>query len=143
MTCPSTVKHVLNEDYVPPTWQASGDPVAITYYQTVNARSCRTCHVAMIEGYNFDHYANIVNLNGTDALPGGQFDFDVTACGGQAADYDAWRWYTMPNSLVTYNRFWLSYNNTVGQPDQATAFINFANDTGNSGYCSPTPPQIP
>lgn len=142
VTCPSSTTHVLNEDYVPPSWLASGDPIAISYYKDVNARSCRTCHVAMIEGYNFDHYANIVNGgSGTDALPGGTFDFAVTVCGGPTVDADVLRWYTMPNSLVTYNRFWLSYQNTVGFPDQATSLINFAQDTGNGGYCTPTPPQ--
>lgn len=73
-------------------------------------------------------------------LPGGPFDFDVPLCGGQTTD-NPLRWYTMPNSVVPYNRFWLSYNNTVGQPDQVNAFLNFAADTGNSGYCVPTPPQ--
>jgi hypothetical protein len=108
--CPSTTHHVLNEDYVPPSWQASGDPIAITYYKTVNARSCRTCHVAMIEGYNFDRYANIVNVNNsTDALPGGEFDFDVTVCGGQASDLNTFagtpcptRW--SPTTASGYNR---------------------------------------
>jgi hypothetical protein len=142
VTCPPSVKHILNEDYVPPTWTASGLASAITYYKDVNARSCRTCHVAMIEGYNFDHYTNVVNNNGTDQLPGGTYDFVVTACGGpNTQDTNTLRWYTMPNSLVTFNRFWLSYLNHDGLPDQATALINFANDTNNGGFCIPTPPQ--
>jgi hypothetical protein len=66
------------------------------------ARSCRTCHVAMVEGYNFDHYANIT--------PGGPFyrgadaslDLGVAVCGGDQVV----RAHTMPNSLVTFNRFW-------------------------------------
>jgi hypothetical protein len=96
----------------------------------------------MIEGYNFDHYANVVNTSGgTDALPGGTFDSVVTACGGPTVDGDVLRWYTMPNSLVTYNRFWLSYQNGVGFPDQTTSLINFAQDIGNGGYCTPTFPQ--
>jgi len=84
VSCPSTVHHVLNEDYIPPSWQASGDPIAISHYHDVGARSCRTCHVAMIEAYNFDHYGNVVTPsgNGTAQLPGRTFDFQVTVCGG-------------------------------------------------------------
>jgi hypothetical protein len=142
-TCPSTVLHVLNEDYVPPSWTASNLPSAITFYKTVNARSCRTCHVAMIEGFNFDHYANVAAIGGTNQLPGGTFDFEVTACGGVSPNFDTnpLRWYTMPNSLVTFNRFWLSYQNDVGLPDQGTALLNFSADTGNGGSCQPVPLQ--
>lgn len=139
VTCPSTIQHVLNEDYIPPSWSASLLPSAVTYYKEVNARSCRTCHVAMIEGFNFEHYGNAVN--GTNEVPSGVLDFDITACGGQAADTDPLRWYTMPNSLVTYNRFWLSYQNHLGVPDQATALINFSTDLHLNGRCVPTPPQ--
>jgi hypothetical protein len=45
----------------------------------------------------------------------------------------------MPNSLVTFNRFWRSYQNTIGIPDQATIFQQFSDDTGNTGSCSPVP----
>jgi hypothetical protein len=138
-TCPSSVKHVLNENFVPPSW-ASQDATSVSFYQTVIARSCRTCHVAMIEGFNFDHNANVTISGGTDQLPGGSFDFEVTACGVSSSDTNPQRWYTMPNSLVTFNRFWLSYLNTIGIPDQATSLINFANDTGNGGFCIPQPP---
>ena len=135
VSCPSTTAHVLNEDFVPPSWLASGDATAISYYRTVNARSCRTCHVAMIEGFNFDHYQNVVNP--TFALPGDTFDFAVTVCGGGTDIFGslAHRLNTMPNSLVTFNRFWLSFQNGVGLPDQATSLMNFLNDTGNPGFC--------
>ena len=136
VSCPASVHHVLNEDYVPPSWLASTAPSAVSYYKDVSARSCRTCHVAMIEGYNFDHYQNVVS--GTDALPGGTFDFAVSIC-GNGADSDTIRWNTMPNSLVTFNRFWLSYQNTIGIPDQVTLLQNFTNDTGNGGYCNTIP----
>ena len=147
VSCPSTVHHVLNEDYIPPSWQASGDPIAISHYHDVGARSCRTCHVAMIEAYNFDHYGNVVTPsgNGTAQLPGRTFDFQVTVCGGPATDNNTIRWYTTPNSLVTFNRFWLSYQNTVGLPDQGTSLINFStNDPANpdvSAFCVPVLPQ--
>jgi len=139
VSCPPNVHHVLNEDYVPPSWLAAAEVSAVPFYKNVGARSCRTCHVAMIEGYNFDHYTNIVNNTGTDALPGGTFDFAVSVCGTQLTDNDTIRWNTMPNSLVTFNRFWLSYQNTVGIPDQVTPFRNFLNETGNTGYCTSVP----
>lgn len=151
-TCSSTVAHVLNEDYVPASW-ATQDPVAVSFYKNVVARSCRTCHVAMIEGFNFDHYANIAAATGgTDQLPGGSYDFEVTACGPgdphnpdpvalQSTSTNFQRWYTMPNSLVTFNRFWLSYQNTVGLPDQATLLQQFAALDGNGGACKPVPPN--
>jgi hypothetical protein len=95
------------------------------------------------QGFNFDHYANVTVVGGTNQLPGGTFDFEVTACGGVNPNFDTnpLRWYTMPNSLVTFNRFWLSYQNNVGLPDQGTALLNFANDTGNGGFCLPVPLQ--
>lgn len=137
--CSASVTHVLNEDYVPPSW-AGQDAISVSFYKNVLARSCRTCHAAMIEGYNFDHYTNIVNSNGgTDQLPGGAYDFDVTVCGASSGSYNNLRWNTMPNSLVTFNRFWLSYQNTIGIPDQATILQQFSDDTGNTGSCSPVP----
>jgi hypothetical protein len=135
--CPSGASHVLNEDYVPPSW-ANQDTISVEFYKNVLARSCRTCHVAMSEGYNFDHYDNVTHINGTDALPGGSYDFEVTACGGVGSgSYNSLRWYTMPNSLVTFNRFWRTYQNGVGLPDQVTLLQEFAADTGNGGSCTP------
>ncbi len=49
---------VLNKNYVPASW-ATQSTAATNFYKNVYARSCRTCHVAMVEGYNFDHYSNI------------------------------------------------------------------------------------
>jgi hypothetical protein len=46
----------------------------------------------------------------------------------------------MPNSLVTFNRFWLTYQNTVGLPDQATLLQQFLTETGNGGFCTPPAP---
>lgn len=54
----------LNKLYVPTSWQGQS-AAATAFYQTVYARSCLTCHVAMVEGYNFDHYQNMT--------PGGKF----------------------------------------------------------------------
>jgi hypothetical protein len=142
VTCPATVTKVLNEDYVPASWVSASAPSAVSFYKNVIARSCRTCHTALNGGFNFDDYANIVNANGTLQLPGGSYDFEVTVCGGQGSQStNAQRWNTMPNSLVTFNRFWLSYQNTVGFPDQANLLQQFATDTGNGGNCTPVPPK--
>jgi len=137
VTCPSPTAHVLNEDYVPPSWVATGDSVATNFYSTVVARSCRTCHVAMVEPYNFDHVANL--QNSTNQMPAPGIDFPATVCNN---DYDSLRSHTMPNSLVTFNRFWKSYQNTAGVPDQAQAMMDFLNDNTfwtDSAPCTPLP----
>jgi hypothetical protein len=69
----------------------------------------------MAGGFNFDDYKNLTNEN--LQLPGGSYDFEVTVCGGLgSSSSNTQRWNSMPNSLVTFNRFWLSYQNTVGSP---------------------------
>jgi hypothetical protein len=99
----------------------------------------------MAGGFNFDDYTNVTNGNVTNTnlqLPGGSYDFEVTVCGGPvSASSNTQRWYSMPNSLVTFNRFWLSYQNTVGFPDQAALLQQFASQTGNGGFCAPVPPK--
>ena len=98
-TCSATISHELNEEYVPVSW-SSQSVTSVNFYKNVVARSCRTCHVAMTEGYNFYHYQNVAI--GSYQLPGGSYDFDITACGAKAGNFQ--RFYTMPNSLVTFNR---------------------------------------
>jgi hypothetical protein len=140
VTCPVTVAHVLNEDYVPVSWASAPPPSAVNFYKDVIARSCRTCHTAMDGGFDFDNYANVAS--GNLQVPGGTYDFAVTVCGGQSSlSSNTQRWYSMPNSLVTFNRFWLSYLNTVGFPDQAKLLQQFTSDTGNGGFCVPVPPK--
>jgi hypothetical protein len=74
------------------------------FYRNVVARSCRTCHVAM-DGANFeteDPIPLIANLVCGQALNG--IDTDALS-------------YQMPNSQVTFDRFWLSdRTNVPGQP---------------------------
>ena len=141
VTCPAPVARVLNEDFVPTSWASASAPSAVSFYKNVIARSCRTCHTALDGAFNFDEYSNITGVATTNLqLPGGSYDFEVTVCGGPGSvSPNAQRWYTMPNSLVTFNRFWLSYQNTVGLPDQGTLLQQFANDTGNGGFCVPVP----
>jgi hypothetical protein len=123
---------VLDKTYIDPSWNGQGT-AAHNFYEHVYARSCRTCHAALVEGYNFDHYQNIT--------PGGAFfradapevDVRIATCGG---DSQIFRSHSMPNSLVTFNRFWLTGDpllNTNGQPNQPDELTQFLlSPTGNS-----------
>jgi hypothetical protein len=127
----------LDENYTPTSWLATGDPTAIDFYRKVMARSCRTCHVAMIEPYNFDHYDNVSPFAQTVVFPDASFDVGVNICGGSQSIR---RDHMMPNSLITFNRFWLSADpsaNTAGDPDQVALLNLFygAGDIGSNGGC--------
>jgi len=125
---------VLDKNYVPPSWQGQG-AIAVSFYQNVQARTCRSCHVAMVEGYNFDHYQNLVP--GSDRFSAVKFDVGINVCGGSNQIV---RDHMMPNSLVTFNRFWLTYQNTAGLPDQPNILSQFLPDPGGSE--SPCVPGI-
>jgi hypothetical protein len=103
--------HGQTEDqtYLPTSYQ--GQPQStIDFYQKVHARSCRGCHIAMDDyQYNWDSLYNYI-----DPLP---------VCG--LVSYEGWKYSSMPNSLVTLNRFWLSKGNTVGLPDQPSIFASY------------------
>src|SRR5205823_3986637 len=61
--------HVLDQNYLPDSWRTPSDPNADPKTQTGQAalqtykdfylhvigRSCRSCHAALIDAYNFDH----------------------------------------------------------------------------------------
>lgn len=99
---------VPNKEYVPLTWQAQGAP-AIDFYKRVIGPACRTCHVAMDPQFNFDDYS-IFSSAGWMWEP---------ICDGGNWEHRA---HSMPNSLVTYNRFW----NTLGtMNDLPATFVNF------------------
>ncbi len=87
--------HVLDKNYLPPSWQGQGS-AASSFYQNVLARSCRGCHVAMVEGYNWDHFQNI---NGT--FYRSTFIADLTYTIGCFGGNSLFRSHSMPNSLVT------------------------------------------
>jgi hypothetical protein len=130
----------LDKDFTPPSWLATNQATAIDFYRKVMARSCRTCHVAMIDGYNFDKFEN--------AVPGGQtkrfadigFDIGINICGGSRHFV---RDHMMPNSLITFNRFWLSSGTANDQPFLLTQF--YGSDTGSSdaGGCPPPAGTLP
>ena len=113
---------VLDKNYVPTSWQGQ-NATAISFYQNVSARSCRTCHVALADGYNFDNYQNIT--------PGATFLYDngdtitdvgESVCGGT---HQLNRAHKMPNSLVTFNRFWLSSGTAIDQPSIVQQFLGY------------------
>jgi hypothetical protein len=110
--------HVLNKNYVPPSW-APESAIAISFYKNVLARSCRTCHVALVEGYNFDHYANITPSGSFYRGEDASLDVGTTVCGGDQVI----RAHTMPNSLITFNRFWLTTGTAVDQPKILSQFL--------------------
>ncbi len=144
---------VLDKNYVPPSWLAASNPTATVFYRDVVARSCRTCHAAMIEDYNFDHYSNVAAQAGADFFS--IFAITRSVCGGTSQIV---RSHTMPNSLITFNRFWLSGvptgpqvqlgSNSTGvqaiipipgsQPNQPALFTKFYASDPNSQGC-PTP----
>jgi len=110
--------HTLDKNYLPVSWQGI-DTAHSDFYLHVLARSCRGCHVAQIEGYNFDHEANIDEDNYVSPFfedPGDEIQRSV--CGGHHTS--AWREFTMPNSLVTFNRLWAS----SGTAEDQVAYMN-------------------
>ncbi len=121
--------HTLNKNYLPSSWSGQS-ATAKSFYQQVYARSCRTCHVAMVEGYNFDHYSNITPggtfYRGQDA----SFDVGTTVCGGR----EEVRSHSMPNSLITFNRFWNSAGTAVDQPSITSQF--FGTNVSPTGTCT-------
>jgi hypothetical protein len=104
-----SASHNLDLNYVPVSWQAR-TAAGINYYKNIYSHYCRSCHVAMTEGYNFDHSANYLLPNGT-YRSNGTFGFlatEVSQCGtdGSAFGVVPTLSFSMPNSLVTFNRFW-------------------------------------
>jgi mono/diheme cytochrome c family protein len=132
-------RKTLNQDYIDPSWSAAS-AAGVQFYKDVYARSCRTCHVALVEGYNFDHYQNVT--------PGGPFyraaspetDVGVTVCGDL---FQTHRSHSMANSLVTFNRFWLSGDpavNTIGLPSQPDLLSQFLLTPQGHPPCLPGQP---
>ena len=101
------LRKTLNQSCIDPSWpDPAANPAAHNFYEHVYARSCRTCHVALVEGFNFDHYQNITPGSFVfyrEDTP--EVDIPITVCGG---DFQVFRDHSMANSLVTFNRFWLS-----------------------------------
>ena len=95
----------LDKAWIAPGWQDSTNNKA--YYKNVYSRHCRTCHVNMSDDFPV---ANLI------------VHFAHTMCGGYRG---RWRNHTMPNSMVTFNRFWLGGGSG---PDQITPTEFWFND---------------
>ena len=108
---------VQNTAFVPSTWTGRPAP-EISFYQNVQAHSCRGCHITAIEQYDWEHRDQMAYLE------------PATVCYGSG---NGWRGHSMPNSLVTLNRFWLSSGNTVGVPDQVKIFNAYPGVPGPQG----------
>jgi hypothetical protein len=138
--CALQFVHVLDESFVPPSWQ--GISTAATDFCTnVNARSSRTCHVAMIADYNLDHFANVTPGGSNNRFPSVDDDLRINLCGG-SGQFE--RDHMVPNSLNTFNRFWLSdlpQANIAGLPNQPALFTGLY--TGAIGYCDTSPGSTP
>ena len=118
---------VMDKSWVPLGWKDRTNNIA--YYQNVYSRHCRTCHVNMPHDFpvakSVTHFAQVM-------------------CGGYRGH---WRNHTMPNSMVTFNRFWLGAGAGVGSvlaPDQITPTEKWGSDgtqfaTGTNCYLTTTP----
>jgi hypothetical protein len=121
----------LNESYVPNDWLtfAANNPGsnAITMYQNVIARSCRTCHAAL-PMYNWD--ANpppqppptvppsaAIPIGGPQGIQ--SLGFTVVCGPNPNKVLNS----VMPNSLVTFNRFWGSAGTAADQPAKVAQFL--------------------
>ena len=121
----------LDKNYIPSSWQGQNS-TTVSFYQNVNARSCRTCHVALADGYSFENYQNFGNgkfLYGSGTVDN---EFADTVCGGT---FQLARAHKMPNSLVTFNRFWLSSGSSIDQPSITGQFIRMNGNTSKN--CAP------
>ncbi len=118
--------HVLDLNYVPASWQA-GTPAQITYYKDIESHYCRSCHVALTEGYNFDHLANYRLPNGSyrSTRTNGFLATSSAQCGPAFYGLPSLE-YSMPNSLVTFNRFWALFGDPGSPAAHAacTAAVN-------------------
>lgn len=104
----------VDKSYLPPSWRGR-DQLTTEFYLKVVAKSCRGCHVNL-PAYNWDHYDNMVSTPYRHTGP----DFAYTVgCHGANSQF---RSHSMPNSLVTFNRFWNSAGSTVDQPALLNAF---------------------
>lgn len=99
---------VLDETYWPQDWKDNvgqlGTVDVEQFYKKVDARYCRTCHVAVTRpnhGFNNPEVFASWMLFRDD--PFYKADLLNTICGGTRQIH---RNHTMPNSLVTFNRMW-------------------------------------
>jgi hypothetical protein len=126
--------NVLDKNYIPASWSGQ-DATAVSFYRNVYAPICRSCHVALVEGYNFDHFQNIDPAGAIETFYRGvlmPFHLEVDVCGPSTPGF---RRYSMPNSLVTFNRFWDTADG-INRPQIVAEFL-YGVDGG--GVCALSP----
>jgi hypothetical protein len=117
----------MDKSWVPDGWKDNSNGTAtnnIAFYQNVYSRHCRTCHVNMPHdfgiAFDWSHFAQVI-------------------CGGYRG---RWRNHTMPNSMVTFNRYWLGGGlgaGTLAPPDQITPIEKWQWDPSPNCYLTKTP----
>jgi hypothetical protein len=123
----------LDETYVPPDWKTYGSQNpssnAQSLYQNVIARSCRTCHAAL-PSWNWDATPSTSGPVSPPVSPivfGGPQGIksfaQAVVCGGNP---NRMLNMAMPNSLVTFDRFWNSAGTAVDQPAALRQFAGSA-----------------
>jgi hypothetical protein len=113
--------HVQNEGFIPPDITV---PTFRDFYMNVIARSCRTCHIAQrdelsIRSLNFSDQG--VNVNRPGRL--NPSILRELICGDTD---DLVRAYAMPNSTVTFDRFWLSRGSSNDQVQRVSDRVGVA-----------------
>jgi hypothetical protein len=110
--------HTLNKAYVAPDWAVYGGNGSAAYLNFY-AHSCRGCHIAMVPYYNFEFASgqNRIGSGGGPLYVGTSAQVSFVDFSGTVCFYpEKTTYHRMPNSLITYNRFWLSKG--TGATDQ-------------------------
>jgi hypothetical protein len=110
-------------NYLPPSWAGQGfDNV----YHKVYAHSCRTCHVNMPgDEYDFDNFDNV-----------SRYAANLSTC-QHVIHSDTRRKWSMPNSLVTFDRLWGTKGTSDDLTDVLAAFLDTSSlvDLGTPPEC--------
>jgi hypothetical protein len=124
----------LDRNYIPPHWDIQEadltGPIHQTYHQII-APMCRTCHAALPERFNLDDYYNLRDDAQNNPNPTYPIDPQLIHTHSVCEFYQ-----TMPNSLVTFNRFWTTH---ATENDLSKLFLSFlaANGRQTSSPCDP------
>jgi len=140
--------HTLDRNYIPPSWLTpSFVPPSSTvtdFYTHVMAHSCRGCHVTQIEAYNFDHVYKIDEMADQTTTPpesplfaDPNYEFVRSICGGNRG---LERDHMIPNSLVTFNRFWASAGTSDDQLAYLNAYVAYTENLNGGGDVCGTQP---
>lgn len=114
----------LDKTYVPPAWVSydTVKPGAARFYREVVGTSCRTCHAAMQDNFDWDSGAGQPILLSRVALP--------HVCGGQA---DLYANASMPNALMSLDKL---HTRIQADPSLATLVKDFL------GCTTPAPDPV-